>query len=199
MLARTGAPPPRIRRGALGPSRQVRAEVERQQALHGVNTPYFDAALIGLGRLGASALKWAILHAQPISMPLRWTVELRPHEACVTAMRLRAARPPLARRGRRPLTLWIRDSTRRDLATQRQLRGWLDYDREKLPFLTLPERIAYFEWRVRRVAVNPLERILATEIEPTADGATHHQALGGFDAAPFVPFRRNIKYPHDDG
>lgn len=51
-------------------------EVERQQALHGVNTPYFDAALIGLGRLGASALKWAILHAQPFSMPLRWTGKL---------------------------------------------------------------------------------------------------------------------------
>lgn len=51
-------------------------EVERQQTLHGVNTPYFDAALMGLGRLGATALKWAILHAQPFSMPLRWTGEL---------------------------------------------------------------------------------------------------------------------------
>lgn len=69
------------------------------------------------------------------------------------------------------LTLWIRDSTRRDLATQHQLRGWLDYDREKLPGLTPPERIAYFEWRVRRVAINPLERILATEIEPTAESS----------------------------
>jgi hypothetical protein len=51
-------------------------EVERQQALHGVNTPYFDAALIRLGRLGATALKWATLHAQTFSMPLRWTGEL---------------------------------------------------------------------------------------------------------------------------
>ena len=51
-------------------------EVERQQAVHGVNTPHFDAALISLGRLGASALKWAILHTQPFSMPLRWTGEL---------------------------------------------------------------------------------------------------------------------------
>jgi hypothetical protein len=51
-------------------------EVERQQDLHGVSTPYFDAALIGLGRLGASALKWAILHAQSFSMPLGWTGEL---------------------------------------------------------------------------------------------------------------------------
>jgi hypothetical protein len=51
-------------------------EVERQQAVHGVNTSHFDAALISLGRLGATALKWAILHAQPFSMPLRWTGEL---------------------------------------------------------------------------------------------------------------------------
>jgi hypothetical protein len=51
-------------------------EVERQQAVHGVNTPHFDAALISLGRLGASALKWAILRTQPFSMPLRWTGEL---------------------------------------------------------------------------------------------------------------------------
>ena len=69
------------------------------------------------------------------------------------------------------LTLWIRDSTRRDLATRHQRRGWLDYDREKLPGLTLPERIGYFEWRVRRVAINPLERILAMEIEPTAESS----------------------------
>lgn len=51
-------------------------EVERQHALHGLNTQYFDAALIGLGRVGATALKWATLRAQPFSMPLRWTGEL---------------------------------------------------------------------------------------------------------------------------
>lgn len=52
------------------------------------------------------------------------------------------------------------------------LRGWLDYDRDKLPALPPDERINYFEIRVRRVAVNPLRRILATEIMPDGDDSS---------------------------
>jgi hypothetical protein len=52
-----------------------------------------------------------------------------------------------------------------------ELRGWLDYDRDKLPTLTTDERIDYFEKRVRLVAVNPLRRTLATEIMPTPDSS----------------------------
>jgi hypothetical protein len=51
------------------------------------------------------------------------------------------------------------------------LRGWLDYDRDKLPALTAAEQIDYFEKRVRLVAVNPLRRILATEISPAPDSS----------------------------
>jgi hypothetical protein len=50
------------------------------------------------------------------------------------------------------------------LAGVHDLRGWLDYDRQHLPALSPDERIDYFEKRVRLVAVNPLRRILATEI-----------------------------------
>ena len=46
----------------------------------------------------------------------------------------------------------------------KDLSGWLDYDRDKLPSLSPAERIDYFEKRVRKVAVNPLRRILTTEI-----------------------------------
>lgn len=46
----------------------------------------------------------------------------------------------------------------------KDLRGWLDYDRDRLPALSPGERIDYFEKRVRKVAVNPLRRILTTEI-----------------------------------
>jgi hypothetical protein len=53
----------------------------------------------------------------------------------------------------------------------KDLRGWLDYDRDKLPALTSEERIDYFEKRVFLVAVNPLQRILATEITPTDDSS----------------------------
>ena len=46
----------------------------------------------------------------------------------------------------------------------KDLRGWIDYDRDRLPSLSLADRIDYFERRVRLVAVSPLRRILATEI-----------------------------------
>lgn len=45
-----------------------------------------------------------------------------------------------------------------------QLRGRMDYERQFLPTLTEPERIDYFEKRVRLVAISPLRRILDTEI-----------------------------------
>ena len=51
------------------------------------------------------------------------------------------------------------------------LRGWLDYDRDKLPALMPPQEVDYFEKRVRLVAINPLRRILATEITPTPDSS----------------------------
>lgn len=51
------------------------------------------------------------------------------------------------------------------------LRGWIDYDRDKLPALSADERIDYFEKRVRLVAINPLRRILSTEIMPVADSS----------------------------
>src|SRR5262249_47591635 len=41
---------------------------------------------------------------------------------------------------------------------------WLDYERTHLPALSPTERIDYFEKRVRLVAINPLRRILNTEI-----------------------------------
>jgi hypothetical protein len=44
------------------------------------------------------------------------------------------------------------------------LRGWVDYDRPMLPALNPDQRIEYFEGRVRRVVINPLRRILKTEI-----------------------------------
>jgi hypothetical protein len=46
----------------------------------------------------------------------------------------------------------------------RQLRGWIDYERQFLPALAPAERIDYFEKRVGLVAINPLCRILRTEI-----------------------------------
>ena len=45
-----------------------------------------------------------------------------------------------------------------------QLRGWIDYERQFLPALKAADRIDYFEKRVRLVAINPLRRILNTEI-----------------------------------
>jgi RimJ/RimL family protein N-acetyltransferase len=69
------------------------------------------------------------------------------------------------------LSLWIRNAQRRDLVAEMKLRGWLDYDRPALPQLRPAQRIDYFEWRVRRVVINPLERILATEIQPTDDSS----------------------------
>jgi hypothetical protein len=39
------------------------------------------------------------------------------------------------------------------------LRGWIDYDRPSLPALLPPERIDYFELRVKLVAINLLGRI----------------------------------------
>jgi hypothetical protein len=44
------------------------------------------------------------------------------------------------------------------------LTGWLDYDRPHLPALAPPERVDYFEKRVRLVAINPLRRVLENEI-----------------------------------
>jgi hypothetical protein len=44
------------------------------------------------------------------------------------------------------------------------LTGWVDYDRSYLAGLNPAERIDYFERRVRLVVINPLRRILATEI-----------------------------------
>lgn len=51
------------------------------------------------------------------------------------------------------------------------LTGWIDYDRPQLPQLNPLERVDYFEKRVRRSVVNPLRRILDTEIEPTPDSS----------------------------
>ena len=44
------------------------------------------------------------------------------------------------------------------------LRGWLDYDRTRLPALSPSQRIDYFEKRVRMVAINPLHRLLENEV-----------------------------------
>jgi hypothetical protein len=44
------------------------------------------------------------------------------------------------------------------------LSGWIDIDRPSLPALTPLERIDYFEKRVRLVLIEPLRRILDTEI-----------------------------------
>jgi hypothetical protein len=46
------------------------------------------------------------------------------------------------------------------------LTGWIDYDRPRLPTLGRTGRIDYFERRTRRVALNPLRRILQSEIIP---------------------------------
>jgi hypothetical protein len=46
------------------------------------------------------------------------------------------------------------------------LTGWIDYDRPSLPALGRGDRIDYFERRTRRVALNPLRRILQSEILP---------------------------------
>jgi hypothetical protein len=46
----------------------------------------------------------------------------------------------------------------------RDLRGWIDYDRQYLPSLKPAERTDYFKKRVRLVFINPLARILETEI-----------------------------------
>ena len=52
--------------------------VERETAKRGTNTPHFEAMLSNLGRLLATALKWARRHAPAVSRPLdrRWTAEL---------------------------------------------------------------------------------------------------------------------------
>lgn len=47
-----------------------------------------------------------------------------------------------------------------------ELTGWIDYDRPHLAALTPDERVRYFEKRTRYVALNPLCRILATEVNP---------------------------------
>jgi hypothetical protein len=101
------------------------------------------------------------------------------------------------------LSLWIRDAARHELGEAKGLKGWIDYDREKLSTLTPQERITYFEWRVRRVVINPLERILAREILPTAESsallifgvslccaieATGRFLTGGGDGTPLQAF-----------
>ena len=52
--------------------------VERERARRGTHTPHFEAILGNLGRLIATALKWAMRHAPAVSRPLdrRWTAEL---------------------------------------------------------------------------------------------------------------------------
>lgn len=65
------------------------------------------------------------------------------------------------------LSLWVRDTRRTAFAAAHTLTGWVDYDRDKLPGLSPAERVIYFEWRVRRMVINPLERILTSEISPT--------------------------------
>lgn len=51
------------------------------------------------------------------------------------------------------------------------LEGWIDYDRPKLNALAPMEQIDYFELRVRLVVINPLQRILDTEIRPTKESS----------------------------
>ena len=41
-----------------------------------------------------------------------------------------------------------------------ELKGWLDYDRPDLPYLTQDERILYFEERVNMVLLRPLDHML---------------------------------------
>jgi hypothetical protein len=53
-----------------------------------------------------------------------------------------------------------------------QLRGWIDYDRDKLPALDYQQRVAYFDRRVRLVVISPLRRILATEIMPAGEDSS---------------------------
>ena len=51
--------------------------VEREQAAHGSNTPHFDAMLGNLGRLLATAVKWALRHGQlAADLNRHWTGEL---------------------------------------------------------------------------------------------------------------------------
>lgn len=45
-----------------------------------------------------------------------------------------------------------------------ELTGWVDYDRKYFPAMSLDERIELFEYRVRLVVLNPLRKILATQI-----------------------------------
>jgi hypothetical protein len=47
-----------------------------------------------------------------------------------------------------------------------ELTGWIDYDRPYLAALTPVDRVSYLEKRTRQVALNPLRRILDTEVSP---------------------------------
>ena len=49
------------------------------------------------------------------------------------------------------------------------LTGWLDEDRGRLASLNPMEQVDYFEYRVRRVSIAPLARILDSEIHPIDD------------------------------
>lgn len=51
--------------------------VEREQAASGSNTPHFDATLVNLSRLLATAVKWALVHGQSVAdLNGHWTGEL---------------------------------------------------------------------------------------------------------------------------
>lgn len=54
---------------------------------------------------------------------------------------------------------------------QQNLTGWLDYDRSTLPQLLPLDRVEYFERRVRRLAINPLGRIVDNEIQVAPDSS----------------------------
>lgn len=57
------------------------------------------------------------------------------------------------------------------MTTPTGLTGWIDYDRPNLKGLPLIDRIDYFERRVRLVLINPLKRILDTEIHAEKDSS----------------------------
>ena len=51
------------------------------------------------------------------------------------------------------------------------LTGWVDYDRSTLVSLPLDERIEWFNYRVRLVVINPLKKILETQILGSQDSS----------------------------
>jgi len=72
------------------------------------------------------------------------------------------------------------------------LRGWLDYDRDKLPALTPDERIDYFEKRVRFVVINPLRRAICSSLTTQAATPWLHgrsRRSRSFDRFPLIDSR----------